>query len=50
MLALHESRDAVQKFDASSTKLTTRIYWLTWALAAATIVIAIFTVLLWLRK
>ena len=34
MLALHENRNAIEKFDASSTKLTTRIYWLTWALQA----------------
>jgi len=28
---------AIKKFDAASTRLATRIYWLTWALVALTI-------------
>lgn len=41
MKLLAETRRAIEKFDDSSAKLTTRIYWLTWVLvflAAATVI------------
>ena len=49
MQALDENRTAIQRFDDSSSSLTTRIYWLTWALVALTVVLTVFTVLLWLK-
>ncbi len=45
--ALEQIR-AVNRFEKSSSLLSCRVYWLTWALVAVTLVIAIFTVLLWL--
>ncbi len=47
-VALEQVR-AINEFNASSTALTKRIYWLTWALVALTVVITGFTVLLWWR-
>jgi CHASE3 domain sensor protein len=44
-----ENIQAIRLFDESSRALTRRIYWLTLALVALTVVIAIFTVLLWWR-
>jgi hypothetical protein len=40
---------AIDRFNESSTVLTKRLYWLTWALVVLTIVITIFTILLWGR-
>jgi len=40
----------IDRFNDSSTILTKRLYWLTWALVALTIVITIFTILLWSKS
>jgi len=40
---------AIKKFEESSGKLAVRVYWLTWALVGLTVVIALFTILLWLK-
>lgn len=47
--ALEQIR-AVRKFDESSTRLATRIYWLTLVVVALTLVMTVFTVLLWVKS
>lgn len=49
MQAMDENKEAIERFDESSTKLTKRIYWLTWALVGLTVVLSVFTILLWRR-
>ncbi len=47
---LNRNVKAIEAFDESSGMLTTRIYWLTWALVALTVVITVFTALLLWRS
>lgn len=47
-VALEQIR-SIRKFDDSSTKLTNRVYWLTGALVVLTVVVAVFTVMLWMK-
>lgn len=50
MQSMDDNKEAIRTFDNSSTKLTKRIYWLTWALVGLTVVLAVFTILLWWRS
>ena len=45
--ALNETREAIIRFDQASAKLTSRIYWLTWALVFIGVASAIAPVIIW---
>jgi len=45
--ALNETRDAIEKFDRASAKLTFRIYWLTWVLVFIGVASVVAPILVW---
>jgi hypothetical protein len=47
--SLLETRAAIQRFDNASAKLGTKLNFLTWVLVGLTLVVAVFTVLLFFK-
>jgi hypothetical protein len=48
-MVMTQNLEAIRSFDEASGRLSKRIYWLTWVLVALTLLVAVFTVLLWFR-